>query len=217
MEERAQRMIQNLNELVWFDEKQPKKEDDDKLSSANDSGIGDEIETWRLKAESVVKQNYSHVLKFIYMKTNSEYLFKIQKSNNDFKLDGSEMNLNGYSSIGEYTLTFLRPAPPKMSLRPSFIRQHLFPQYKSVRPPTTSEFQAISGKHSKTAVTERFYKKSTINLIESSLADELGIDDDLGENEESFIAEEILLQKSELVYFLNLILRYDQVSTISSV
>lgn len=54
---------------------------------------------------------------------------------NEFALEAKKMNLNKFESMNEFALTFLRPAPPKMSVRPSQIRRHLFPKYKSMPPP----------------------------------------------------------------------------------
>jgi hypothetical protein len=33
--------------------------------------------------------------------------------------------------MSDFALTFLRPAPPKMCLRPAHVRKHLFPAYRT--------------------------------------------------------------------------------------
>ena len=56
-----------------------------------------------------------------------------------FIQEAKKLNLERIENISEFSLTFLRPAPPKMSMRPTQIRGHLFPNYKSVPPPVDDE------------------------------------------------------------------------------
>ena len=42
--------------------------------------------------------------------------------------------------MSELALKFLRPAPAKMSLRPGYIKKHLFSSYKSVPPPNEYDY-----------------------------------------------------------------------------
>lgn len=89
----------------------------------------------------------------------------------------------------EYSLTFLRPAPPKMSLRPSFVRERLFPKYKSIAPPSDEIIgrrQKAGSRQQLETPTAKFFKKSTLDLLLN--------EDDL-ENEESLIAEEMTIEK----------------------
>ena len=64
------------------------------------------------------------------------------------------MKLNEFPSRSDFTLTFLRPAPPKMSIRPSQLRKHLFPEYQSV-PPPVDDMRILENKSAK--------KRSTID------------------------------------------------------
>jgi hypothetical protein len=62
-----------------------------------------------------------------------------------FGLEVKKAKLNSIESMREFALTFLRPAPPKMSLRRSQIKKNLFPEYKSVPPPVDDEHQQNLG------------------------------------------------------------------------
>ena len=51
-------------------------------------------------------------------------------------------------SMTDYSLSFLRPAPPKMSVRPLHVKEHLFSKYKSKLPPEEYEYgRFASGEH----------------------------------------------------------------------
>lgn len=103
-------------------------------------------------------------------------------------MSGNEASLNKFEDINEYTLTFLRPAPPKMSLKPSFIRQHLFPEYRSLAPPVVppklTKNPDSFGQGDSNGV--RFYKKSTLDLL---------VDDEDDFDDESQLADELVLQR----------------------
>ena len=72
-------------------------------------------------------------------------------------------------SMLDFTLNFLRPAPPKMNIRPSHVRKNLFPEYRSIVPPNEEDFESPSRKYSsKKPRPRRQTKHSSKNLDESS-------------------------------------------------
>lgn len=58
-----------------------------------------------------------------------------KKADQSLELEGKKVNMNMFEDYREFTLTFLKPAPPKMSVKPSKIRERLFAEYKSMAPP----------------------------------------------------------------------------------
>ena len=130
--------------------------------------------------------------------------------------EAKKVKLEKIENISEFSLTFLRPAPPKMSIRPSQIRQHLFPSYKSVPPPVddanllnkpsvTPRRIQLSSTKSKSVIrstpkNEKFNlideldefdeKESKINLNDENNLDEDTFDD--SELEFQFVIERIL-------------------------
>lgn len=103
-------------------------------------------------------------------------------------LSAREANVYKIDDMKEYTLTFLRPAPPKMSLRPSFVRQHLFPEYISLAPPVVPDLTTNTESFN-IGSDVRFFRKSTLNLL---VGDDNDADDDDLDDE---IADEIVLQR----------------------
>lgn len=75
--------------------------------------------------------------------------------------------------MADFSLTFLRPAPPKMSVKPSQIRENLFPQYKSL-PPPIDDLNLLSRK-SKRPNTKRTIKFATSTSKDNS--SHLNLDD----------------------------------------
>jgi hypothetical protein len=68
----------------------------------------------------------------------------------------------------EFTLRYLRPSPPKMSVKPSYIRKNLFPKYKSLPPP---QFHPKSSHHSSSSSHKKISaikKRSTLNNSNSN-------------------------------------------------
>jgi hypothetical protein len=53
----------------------------------------------------------------------------------NFGLSVKKSDLNQVNSMMDFTLKYLKPAPPKMSVKPSQVRKALFPTYKSIAPP----------------------------------------------------------------------------------
>jgi hypothetical protein len=83
--------------------------------------------------------------------------------NQEPQLHIKKLNVNRVENMGEYSLNFLRPAPPKMSIKPSKIREHLFPKYYSMPPPVDNEQLLSNKKHglgrtSKNSYSKIFYK-----------------------------------------------------------
>lgn len=79
---------------------------DRKSSMTSDSGFMDaDLDMWKKEAEKKIE------------------------------IEGKKMNLLFFDDYKEFTLSFLKPAPPKMSVKPSKIRERLFPEYKSMPPP----------------------------------------------------------------------------------
>ncbi|RNA21304.1 hypothetical protein BpHYR1_037742 [Brachionus plicatilis] len=80
--------------------------DEKKSYTTIDSGFEDpELDVWRKKAEQ------------------------------SLELDGKQVVMQSLADYKEFTLTFLKPAPPKMSVKPSRIRERLFAEYRSMPPP----------------------------------------------------------------------------------
>jgi hypothetical protein len=128
----AQRVFDNLNEIIQFERQHThyytksnnsnNSSDDFETKSNADSGIGTDpsgaiasLDSWRMQAETALRLP------------------------EDFCLEATKKPLEKIENISEYSLTFLRPAPPKMSMRPAQIRSHLFATYKSVAPPVDDE------------------------------------------------------------------------------
>ncbi len=76
-------------------------------------------------------------------------LFLLKLLNPDFVLDAKKLEIYQYENIGDYSLTFLRPEPPKMSIKPTTIREHLFSKYHSMPPPPLDNLEILS--HNKSA------------------------------------------------------------------
>ncbi len=58
-------------------------------------------------------------------------------------LTGEKTKLLEPEPMSELALKFLRPAPAKMSLRPSYIKKNLFPDYRSVPPPDEEDLKQL--------------------------------------------------------------------------
>lgn len=69
------------------------------------------------------------------------------------EVEGKRMELNVHENMNEYSLTFLRPAPPKMSVKLSSVRESLFAKYKSSPPVVNNIIESSS--------INRSIKKST--------------------------------------------------------
>lgn len=162
--EAAQRVFDNLTDMMSFERKKSSytRTEDDLVSLTNDSGLGDDLDSWRQQAENVI--------------------------NDKFILEARKANINLVDNMTEFALTFLKPAPPKMSVRPSRIRQHLFPKYKSL-PPPVDDLNLLGKKSTSKKRLKSFYEASAENkeeLDEDEDEDELVDDSDL---EMQFILE----------------------------
>lgn len=98
------------------------------------------------------------------------------------------MDIKRHENMLDFTLNFLRPAPPKMNMRPSQIRKNLFPEYRSIVPPNEEDFESPSRKYSsKKSRSKRTTKHSSKTLDESSASAsnfvDYGDDDEDVENE----------------------------------
>ncbi len=91
------------------------------------------------------------------------YLNYDLKLNQEPQLHIKKLSVNRVENVGEYSLNFLRPAPPKMSIRPSKVREHLFPRYYSMPPPADNDQllghkKATLRRTSKNSYAKIFYK-----------------------------------------------------------
>jgi hypothetical protein len=94
----------------------------------------------------------------------------------------------------EFTLKYLRPSPPKMSVKPSYIRKNLFPKYKSLPPPKfhPKSHQSSSSSHKKISAIK---KRQTLTNSHSNNS-QTGAYEYINENE--YEDEEDLIDDSYL-------------------
>ena len=81
------------------------------------------------------------------------------------------MELKNAEIIYDPSLRFLRPAPPKMSVKPSEIRKRLFPGYTSMPPPVWNE----NKKETKSTIRKKNHtkiKKFAYSDLDSDETDE---------------------------------------------
>ena len=98
------------------------------------------------------------------------------------------MDIKRHESMLDFTLNFLRPAPPKMNIRPSHVRKNLFPEYRSIVPPNEEDFESPSRKYSsKKPRSRRPTKHGSKNWDDSSAVSGVNFidfaEDDDAENE----------------------------------
>lgn len=59
------------------------------------------------------------------------------------------MELKNVELMSDPSLRFLRPSPPKMSVRPSEVRRHLYSDYASMPPPILNDNKSENKTNSK--------------------------------------------------------------------
>ena len=106
---------------------------------------------------------------------------------------------NKIENMSDFTLTFLKPAPPKMSVRPSQIRKFLFPRYKSMPPPADDLNLLAKPRFSRKKIDLSIFKsKSNLRPIHSNTSKYNYIDD--LEDDSSNIMDEALDSNDEDLY-----------------
>ncbi len=90
-------------------------------------------------------------------------------------MEAQKIELNNIELVTDPSLRYLRPAPPKMSIKPSEIRKNLYHDYVSMPPPLLDKVKSattksISSKKKKNAKDK--LKQEPQNLIDDILTDE---------------------------------------------
>lgn len=67
-----------------------------------------------------------------------------KKAEQSLEIEGTKASINSFQDYVEFTLTFLKPAPPKMSVKPSKIKERLFAKYKSMPPPVLDDMDFLN-------------------------------------------------------------------------
>ena len=112
--------------------------DEKKSYSTIDSGFEDsELNLWKTKAEKCLE------------------------------LEGKKASINSFEDYMEFTLTFLKPAPPKMSVKPSRIRERLFAKYRSMPPPVLDDIDFLLKKKKKKRKIFGYQSNSADDLNEN--------------------------------------------------
>jgi hypothetical protein len=122
------------------------------------------------------------------------------------------MNVDRYEDKSDFSVLFLRPAPPKMCMRPSVIRANLFPSYQSMPPPVVfPAAQTLAAVPEATSLSSLMITKNpATSFFESSYSELAAIahfsehSGDLLTTDETYLEEEeTFLQKYLLFYFLS--------------
>lgn len=153
-----------INDLAQMFSQTPMNVDKKDYMDGNDSGVGESLDSWRVKAENAISS--------------------------ELGLDGKKMSIDRMENMAEFSLTFLRPAPPKMSIRPARVREHLFPEYYSM-PPPVDDFKLDDDDENKSKKSSAIGKK----FFKFSRSGGRTTEEDLIEDEDSDLEDEIFLEK----------------------
>jgi len=108
----------------------------------------------------------------------------------DFYLKGQKIRIRSPEPTSELALKFLRPAPAKMSILPSYIKKNLFPEYRSMPPPGEGAFKQLE---KVTGLQKRSIRLDGNKKTRSSQEEEA--DDDEDSDGENDVEGLVILQK----------------------